>query len=354
MRVVDRLTTRDLTLAARAGESLDSLLARLADGLAHSGAQIIHLLASLPADQADALRAGLAGLPGGLDFPLTILCGRGARSEREPYGFQALIAEGVPVERLEYEGRIVGSRYRDGQATYVMLGDLRARDLSLAPGAQCTVTLESIERIVAPLGLDFHHCVRTWLFADRILDWYGDLNASRHAFFASREVFGRRVPASTGVGIANAAGAAIVAQALLIQPDAGGAVDAQPVPSPLQCPALDYGSAFARAMELSLPGGRRLQISGTASIEPGGATIHQTVEEQIVWTMEVVSALLESRGFRHDQVCRAIAYYADESWFGGLERYQADRGLPAYPLLTMQADICRDDLLFEIELDAAD
>ena len=41
------------------------------------------------------------------------------------------------------------------------------------------------------------------------------------------------------------------------------------LPSPLQCPALEYGSSFSRAAELRTPGWRRVVVSGTASILPG-------------------------------------------------------------------------------------
>jgi hypothetical protein len=35
-----------------------------------------------------------------------------------------------------------------------------------------------------------------------------------------------------------------------------------------------------------------------------------------------------------------------------LEQYCAERGLPPFPLVVTQADVCRADLLYEIELDA--
>ena len=66
------------------------------------------------------------------------------------------------------------------------------------------------------------------------------------------------------------------------------------VPSPLQCPALDYGSSFSRAVELVAGDHRRLFVSGTASISPEGHTLHVgDVDAQVARTMEVVEAMLE-------------------------------------------------------------
>ena len=53
-----------------------------------------------------------------------------------------------------------------------------------------------------------------------------------------------------------------------------------------------------------------------------------------------------------DDTLRAVAYIKDFSCAGEFRKIQKKRGLEKLPCVAIQADVCRDDLLFEIELDA--
>lgn len=144
-----------------------------------------------------------------------------------------------------------------------------------------------------------------------------------------------------------------MARAFAVQPKSP-AVRIDAVSSPLQCPALDYRSSFSRAVELQHPNYRHLIISGTASIEPGGRTAHVgDIERQIELTLDVVQAILQSRAMDWQDTLRAVVYMKEESYRESYNRIAAALGLTSLPAVCVQADICRDDLLFEIELDAA-
>ena len=126
------------------------------------------------------------------------------------------------------------------------------------------------------------------------------------------------------------------------------------VESPLQCSALDYRSSFSRAVEVSRDGRRELYISGTASIEPGGKTVFlDDVPGQIALSMDVVAAILHSRCMTWQDCTRAIAYVKEKSSGPLVAQYLRAHCLEALPVTIMHADICRTDLLFEIELEAA-
>ena len=127
---------------------------------------------------------------------------------------------------------------------------------------------------------------------------------------------------------------------------------ALPISSPLQCAALQYGSSFSRAVEIGTPEYRTLMVSGTASIEPGGATAHvDDVERQIQLTMDVVEAILTSRGMGWKDATRAVMYLKKASYTGLWQAWLRRNRLEALPLLTVEADVCRDDLLVELEVD---
>jgi enamine deaminase RidA (YjgF/YER057c/UK114 family) len=125
------------------------------------------------------------------------------------------------------------------------------------------------------------------------------------------------------------------------------------VDSPLQNPALDYKSSFSRAVELDFPTHRNLLISGTASIDPDGKTVHlDDPEKQIRLTMEVIKAILDSRDMGWNDLFRGIAYFKDMDYLPIYRRIANELGIPRFPLAVSHADVCRDDLLFEIEVDA--
>jgi len=127
----------------------------------------------------------------------------------------------------------------------------------------------------------------------------------------------------------------------------------QTVASPLQNPAPDYKSSFSRAVELGSPTHRTLLVSGTASISPDGKTVYpDEPEKQIRLTMDVVQALLESRGMNWNDLFRGIAYFKDMACLPIYRRVASELNIPRFPLAVSQADVCRHDLLFEIEVDA--
>jgi 2-iminobutanoate/2-iminopropanoate deaminase len=120
--------------------------------------------------------------------------------------------------------------------------------------------------------------------------------------------------------------------------------------------AYDYGSAFSRGMRIDLNGVTILLISGTASIDEHGHTVHVgDFRAQLKRTFENISKLLAAEGATWHDIVRTTCYLRD------IERdYQAFneerngfyklQGLDPLPASTgIQAILCRPDLLIEIE-----
>lgn len=287
---------------------------------------------------------------GEVDWPLTWIDGS-ACAGHAPVAAQFYAVAG-PAEPIVFEGRRVGTVLEDDDARYAILAGLLPADRSASRGAQARSVFERMDEALAPAGMNFYDIARTWLYCDRILEWYEELNRVRNAFFAERGVYDRLVPASTGVGTANPYGAALVGEALAIRPKRRD-VSIRSLASPLQCPAPAYGSSFSRAVEVRLPGYRRLYVSGTASIHPNGETAHVgDVDAQVDLTMRVVEAIMDQLGYRWSDVNRAIGYFKRITDAGAWDRWCARAGVSDLPIVIVQADICRDDLLFELEVDA--
>ncbi len=286
-------------------------------------------------------------------FPASFLIRSGNHG---PHGGGLLVRAvmGLPVTPVTHaDGRPVGFRFEDELARYCYLGGITSSTSDKDGGQQTLEVLETLRCALETTDMNYRDVVRTWFYLDGLLSWYDDFNRARTTFLTKHDVFSRLMPASTGVGIANDAGSLVLAKAHACRaksPD----FQVRVAESPLQGSAYAYGSAFSRAVEIATPAGRTLHVSGTASIAPGGETEHLgDVNAQIHRTMEVVEAILQQAGMGWSDAVRGIAYFCNAA---DLHLWQATRTacqLPANIELVVHADVCRDDLLFELELEVA-
>jgi enamine deaminase RidA (YjgF/YER057c/UK114 family) len=267
-------------------------------------------------------------------------------------GVQAVGARGAAVTAYDPEEGVSVVVIEDAQARWAYVTGIHPAKLWATQFDQARDAFDRAAAALTLAGMDFTQVVRTWVYVEDILAWYGDLNRARTAFYREHGVFDGIVPASTGVGARNPMGAAVTLNLLALAPTSD-AISITRVPSPLQCSAEEYGSSFSRALEIGEPGLRRLIVSGTASIAPDGRTAHVgDLDAQIELTMDVVEAILVSRGMGWPDVTRAVAYFRAAEDASAYEAFRARRGLPHLPLVVTECTICRDDLLFELEADA--
>lgn len=115
-------------------------------------------------------------------------------------------------------------------------------------------------------------------------------------------------------------------------------------------------SSFSRGLRLDFGAVTVLLISGTASIGPGGETLHVgDFRAQTQRTFANITALLEAEGATWKDIVRTTCYLRDiERDYAAFNEertafYQA-RELNPLPASTgIQAILCRPDLLVEIE-----
>ena len=257
---------------------------------------------------------------------------------------------GQNLKQLYFEDVLVGQEFEDAHAKYYML-NISPDDGQVSEYDQAKNIFEKTHTIFQRLGASFSDTIRTWLFARDILSWYDDLNKARDQFFECHNIYNKLVPASTGVGVMNVCNKALVANVLAVIPKTSNAT-LQSVDSPLQNPALDYKSSFSRAVKVSTPDNGRLYISGTASIDKLGSTVFaDDTSAQIEMTMRVVNAILNNAGMDWPDTVTSLAYFKHPGDFGLFDDYCQVNGIKL-PHIKVHADICRDDLLFELELDA--
>ena len=243
--------------------------------------------------------------------------------------------------------------FSDASADFLWVWGIVPPDLGKSREEQTTELLEEMERTLESHGMSFANVVRTWFYNDDINGWYATFNAARTRFFESRKVFETFLPASTGIGHANPFGAALVSGFFAMRPrdpSAGEEIGK----SPLQTDAMTYRSSFSRAAETQSASGRRLFVSGTASILPNSCEVAfpGDYDRQVACALRAVLAIVESRGMSIGDISRAIAYVKDSESLAAWRRWLREKGLPEDFATILPAEVCRPEWLFEIELDA--
>jgi enamine deaminase RidA (YjgF/YER057c/UK114 family) len=333
------------------GEGIMEMFNRLNLALRESATTLVKLIAFGSATAWPAAEEAMRRVFGRIDWPVTWV--EGTPCNDDPIaGIQAFAFSAGKVHRITLDGRVVGSVFEDGALRYCMLGGLGPKSGSAPRPDQFRQTLANLETALAQARFSLGDVARTWFYLDDLLSWYAPFNQARTQAYSRIKFRSGSLPASTGISGKNPAGTALVAGALALQP-LNSTVQISQVHSPLQCPATAYGSSFSRAMEISSLHGRRLLISGTASVAPGGQTLWPgNLRQQVQTTMEVIEVILASRGFEFSDITRATAYFKDRAGAAEFPAWCAARDLRSLPAISVHSGICRDDLLFELEADA--
>jgi len=118
----------------------------------------------------------------------------------------------------------------------------------------------------------------------------------------------------------------------------------------------EYGSSFSRGLRIDLNGLTILLISGTASIDEQGRSVHiGDFRAQCQRTYQNITALLEAEGATWKDIVRTSCYLRDiERDYAAFNEERTaffrQQGLEPAPASTgIQAILCRPELLIEIE-----
>ncbi len=262
----------------------------------------------------------------------------------------AVISKNRP-EVISLQETLCGRVLRVPGRAYLTLSSISAPQLA-GGTEQAEAILRKAELILKRFGADFFSVPRTWMWLCDILSWYDDFNQVRNKFFTERQLIGdgtrQSMPASTGIGLCVADGSKCAMDLTAVLEPSNSIQFFQAV-GKQQC-ALEYGSAFSRASRATTPAAETVFVSGTASIDANGNTTNiGDSQGQINATVENVRAVLKDTQTGDDQVVQAVAYCKTS------EVEQIFKGVKptlTWPTITVICDICRPDLLFEMEVTA--
>ncbi|MCX7598344.1 MAG: Rid family hydrolase [Armatimonadetes bacterium] len=350
--------TVHVTVAVQAGEYLavgthaKQVYRHVADVLQAEGAAPVQerIFASLAATH-DILRARGEVLGRVWDvetWPVSYI--EGTPADGEGIAGLHLTATTAPRQPLRAEGRTVGTVVKQDGAKYVYLSDLRC------PGpidrAQAVRHMYGqAERYLAAAGCHFRDVVRTWVFLADILDWYGDFNRLRTEAFRRfglvTDAGAGWLPASTGIEGHPPDNAPCSMDLVAVQ---GSNHEAIILRSPVQGEAFDYGSAFSRAVAVVEEAGETVYVSGTAAVGCEGQSVGVgDLRQQVAHTLDSVEALIAQRGLTLDDFSNATVFIKHGCDAETVREVCATRAPRLLRGIFVRADICRPELLFEID-----
>jgi enamine deaminase RidA (YjgF/YER057c/UK114 family) len=259
---------------------------------------------------------------------------------------------------------------------WIHLGGISLPAHPSAAYSQAKLALDGMAARLDLVGASLNDVVRTWLYQGGITELerdtqrYQELNRARTDFFRQQEVQRRFVvhrngsafyPASTGIGMG---GRGLNIACLALQTRRQD-VRLQPLENPRQTSAFQYAAQFSphspkfsRAMAVVIGDYVTTWISGTASIV-NSETVHAgDVERQTEQTIDNIQNLisrdnLERHGLHgagHDlRDLAKIRVYVKRPEDYEKCRAICERRFGRLPVIYAQADVCRSDLLVEIE-----
>jgi len=343
-----------LTASAGAGDAAnqaDELFAAVAEALRSHDARIVYERVFVTPAAAGAVAPARAAAYGELDdgvAPALLGVSPGAGGPIPGVQVHA-VAGGNAPEPIELAGSAGGRIVRCDDFDFLAVSGLSAPEAGDA-ASQTKAMLEKAQAAVEAAGGNMLSIARTWMWLHDILDWYDQFNDVRNEFFQTCGLLGagadERLPASTGVGVGPALGGACCMD-LVATIDKNRKGSQFLLEGGNQGSAFSYGSAFSRAARARTPAGQTVYVSGTASIDADGRTTHVgDIEAQLKASIENVRAVLADMGCRDEDVTQAVVYCMTPDFEQVFHKQFGD--LP-WPRTVVVSDICRRDLLAEIE-----
>lgn len=205
----------------------------------------------------------------------------------------------------------------------------------------------------------YRHVVKGWNYLENINEGAGDEERYKQFCVGRGEVLDRAwthdyLPAGTGVGGGAGTGLRVTLLASRDKPDI--------IENPRQLSAYRYprqygpqSPSFSRAAAIGSDGHRLLFISGTAAIV-GHDSLHlASIEGQVEETLRNWQSLFDAFEERHgvrpsfEGESRFRVYLRQPEHLAVVRRMLREAGLPLRHTLFLRADICRSELLFEMD-----
>jgi enamine deaminase RidA (YjgF/YER057c/UK114 family) len=253
--------------------------------------------------------------------------------------------------------RPCGRGWRRKGSTYLLLQNIQGQAGS-RPG-QVREMFDRAESILRRKGASFKDVARTWFYLSNILDWYADFNKARSEKYGEFGIMPGPgdtrllLPASTGIGVDTPSGAAASMDLLAVLESDDRTTSVRKLTNRKQLDAFRYGAAFSRGAVIEEDDATLIQVSGTAAIDEHGVSLFPgDIRSQIKCTFDKIASLLAQEGAGLADICAATVFVKRPEYAEVFREVAAGQGLADLPAVCVVADVCREELLFEIDAEA--
>ncbi len=264
-------------------------------------------------------------------------------------------------------GRPLGRGWRRRGATFLLLQNINGKNPRIDEdrNIQAGRMFDRADELLRTQNTDYRSVARTWLYLNRILSWYGEFNKVRSAKYGHFGLMpalgpvgepggsnGKAIllPASTGIEGSTPAGGAVTMDFLSARLSPDSDIEIHQMTNRKQKDAFKYGSAFSRAAAIRMPQATWISLSGTAAIDEAGITMHVgDFKAQMNATLDAIEALIAQEGASLGDLCDLTCFVKLPEHVETYHEILAQRGLKDLAAVSVLADVCRDDLLFEMD-----
>ncbi len=282
-----------------------------------------------------------------------------------------LNAEVVCIESTEKINIRCGENYMvldDGICHELITGGILPPDLSAPHLVQANAVFARIEEIMRCENFPINSIVRQWNYIQNISMFVGehqnyqDFNDSRSHFYAKSD-WSSGYPAATGIGTQYGG---VMVEIVALK---GVGLINLALDNPLQIAAHKYSQCvllgatdpdfknrttpkFERARVVGITKSQTIYISGTAAIRGEKSLVADDITEQARMTMQNIDYLISNENYPVDSVPRAyeiLRIYVKNPCQMEQARQYMKAHYPDITKIYVCADICREELLVEIE-----
>lgn len=204
------------------------------------------------------------------------------------------------------------------------------------------------DQMLRQCGMGFGDVVRVWIYMRDIDRDYAALNKARREFFQQLDI--RLRPASTGVQGGPFPSAHDICMSFEAVKSPRG-IDVARMSTPLLNEAWSYGADFSRGLRVTEANKVALHISGTASLDKTGRSIHAgDFEAQAERMIDNIQSLLAQQGAVIGDMVSGVAYVKHPRHAPLLRAIFHRRGFEGFACALVEAPLCRPELLCETEI----
>lgn len=284
----------------------------------------------------------------------------------EVHSLQDMVETEITIEE-RFASSVRYLRVTTGDYREIMAGGFCADDLNIPLRQQAEQAFTKVRDILQAEQMSFGDIVRQWNYLEGITDithgnqCYQDFNDVRSLFYSSSE-WASGYPAATGIGMQQG-GIQIDFNAVK------GNIGILPMDNDWQRAAHVYSDdvlishradtekgtpKFERGKSLSDSGQEMIYISGTAAIRGEESVVTGDVLSQTEITLENIQHLIGLEEGRehlpaHSGTLQSLRVYLKNQEDAQAVKEDLDRLCPGVPIAYLFADVCREELLVEIE-----